>query len=319
MTSRIFSRKSALLLLTAIFSAMAMVTAMFVAAPAQAADATYPSEYDMGYVETDPRFSGEGKEFLPLSIVAVDVAPGEAVTDLDSTPRAAGVTFAIYKDAAMTDLLTTLTTGEDGFVSINNVAPGTYYYTFVSAQNGYYPEGTATGTISKQLIPGDTNETRITNSLKHYYQKGSLSYDGNGAESGAIETTQDWVKTTTAVSKNAFARTGYTFTGWNTSADGSGTDVKEGSTFTYVTGETTLYAQWAKDAVPSTTQGHKTSVPPADSTTPTPSTKKTVTTSAKTKALANTGADVAMYVIAMIISAALGVAARIAMRKREAR
>ncbi|WP_161934669.1 InlB B-repeat-containing protein, partial [Lactococcus lactis] len=38
-------------------------------------------------------------------------------------------------------------------------------------------------------------------------------------------------------------RSGYTFTGWNTSADGSGTSYAPGADLT-LSNDTTLYAQW---------------------------------------------------------------------------
>lgn len=49
--------------------------------------------------------------------------------------------------------------------------------------------------------------------------------------------------TTVTVLDNTFTRDGYTFTNWNTAADGSGTDYDEGATFT-ISANTTLYAQW---------------------------------------------------------------------------
>ena len=48
----------------------------------------------------------------------------------------------------------------------------------------------------------------------------------------------------TVLGKGNLVKTGYTFVGWNTQADGSGTDQAEGSTFTMGTANVTLYAQW---------------------------------------------------------------------------
>ena len=46
-----------------------------------------------------------------------------------------------------------------------------------------------------------------------------------------------------ALTANAFTRTGYTFTGWNTKADGSGTPYKNGQSIT-IDADMMLYAQW---------------------------------------------------------------------------
>ena len=40
------------------------------------------------------------------------------------------------------------------------------------------------------------------------------------------------------------AKTGWTFAGWNTAADGSGTTYAAGSTYSNITSNVTLYAKW---------------------------------------------------------------------------
>ena len=49
--------------------------------------------------------------------------------------------------------------------------------------------------------------------------------------------------TATNLSSNAFTRSGYTFAGWNTAANGSGAAYADGAIFPF-TANTTLYAQW---------------------------------------------------------------------------
>ena len=46
---------------------------------------------------------------------------------------------------------------------------------------------------------------------------------------------------------NAFTRTGYSFSGWNTSANGSGTHYPDGAIYPFTT-NATLYAQWVPDS-----------------------------------------------------------------------
>ena len=45
---------------------------------------------------------------------------------------------------------------------------------------------------------------------------------------------------------NVLTRTGYTFSGWNTAANGSGTSYADGSSYSFVA-SVTLYAQWSAD------------------------------------------------------------------------
>jgi len=72
-----------------------------------------------------------------------------------------------------------------------------------------------------------------------------LTYDGNGADSGAVAAYDlaGTMPTTTALT-NSFTRPNYDCYGWNTSADGSGTFYAENVTFTDATKDTILYAQW---------------------------------------------------------------------------
>ena len=50
------------------------------------------------------------------------------------------------------------------------------------------------------------------------------------------------------VAENVFTRNNYTFTGWNTQADGKGTAYKAGDSFTLTDKDTVLYAQWSKNS-----------------------------------------------------------------------
>ena len=76
----------------------------------------------------------------------------------------------------------------------------------------------------------------------------TVTYHGNGAGSG---TTTDPTAYATGekakVKENSFTRDGYTFTGWNTQADGNGTPYKIGEQIK-MTGNVTLYAQWRENS-----------------------------------------------------------------------
>ena len=76
-----------------------------------------------------------------------------------------------------------------------------------------------------------------------------IVYDSNGGN-GSMDSRNQESGSTVTVADNGFTRDGYTFTGWNTSPNGTGTDYKPGDALT-VTGDTTLYAQWKR--VPETT------------------------------------------------------------------
>ena len=76
----------------------------------------------------------------------------------------------------------------------------------------------------------------------------TVTYDGNGADSGkTTDNTAYATGTTATVKANGYTRNGYTFTGWNTKADGSGTPYKTGDWIT-MTGSVILYAQWTRNS-----------------------------------------------------------------------
>ena len=76
----------------------------------------------------------------------------------------------------------------------------------------------------------------------------TITYDGNGYTGGSVPTDSTVYKendTVTVLDKGDLVKTGYTFAGWNTAADGSGTDHAVGSTFIMGASDVTLYGKWA--------------------------------------------------------------------------
>lgn len=77
----------------------------------------------------------------------------------------------------------------------------------------------------------------------------TLGYNANGADSGTVPTDSggpyvSGTKVTVAGNTGGLAKAGSTFTGWNTAADGSGTQYADGDTFP-IYANMVLYAQWA--------------------------------------------------------------------------
>lgn len=77
----------------------------------------------------------------------------------------------------------------------------------------------------------------------------TLTYDAQGGSGAPGDQTGDAASNVT-VSSTVPTRTGYTFTGWDTVANGSGTDYAGGATYTLPnSGTDTLYAQWQINTV----------------------------------------------------------------------
>ena len=94
--------------------------------------------------------------------------------------------------------------------------------------------------VSGSLTPTNSGTITVTS---------TVTYDGNGSTGGTAPTDPDspyeyGVTVTVLGNTGNLVKTGYTFAGWNTQADGSGTDRAEGSTFTMGAADVTLYAKW---------------------------------------------------------------------------
>ena len=72
-----------------------------------------------------------------------------------------------------------------------------------------------------------------------------VHYDANTG-SGATPDTVGNYDATVQLANSNFTKTGHTFTGWNTMANGGGTAYAAGDNF-HLTGDVTLYAQWRKN------------------------------------------------------------------------
>lgn len=73
----------------------------------------------------------------------------------------------------------------------------------------------------------------------------TITYDGNGNTGGTVPAAVDKKHgTNITLSSSSPTKTGYTFTGWNTKQDGSGTSYAKGATYS-ANADVILYAQWS--------------------------------------------------------------------------
>lgn len=94
---------------------------------------------------------------------------------------------------------------------------------------------TWSGIYKSTLTASDT----ISVSAKTSY---TVTYDANGG-SGAPSKQTKWYDTSITLSSEKPTRTGYTFSGWNTNASGTGTSYSSGATYSS-NASVTLYAVW---------------------------------------------------------------------------
>ena len=119
-------------------------------------------------------------------------------------------------------------------LSLNSFSRTGYVFTgWTTAQDG-------TGTV---YADGDPYTTSTDVTLYAKWAAGvtkTITFDRNG---GSGSMTAQVAGTSVAINPNEFARSNYTFNGWNTAANGSGFAYSEGAIFSFQE-DTTLYAQW---------------------------------------------------------------------------
>ena len=93
------------------------------------------------------------------------------------------------------------------------------------------------------------NQLDKTVKLQRVYK---VTYDGNGSTSGTTPDDAYYPNGATvmvASNSGSLAKTGYTFDGWNTANDGSGTSYDAGANITVTDSDVKLYAQWAQQSL----------------------------------------------------------------------
>lgn len=112
---------------------------------------------------------------------------------------------------------------------------------------GWYPNLDKTSSPVTEMTKTDYGSKEFwAKWTPHTY---SIAFNGNGSESGSMEEQSMTYDVAKALSDKGFTKTGYTFTGWNTKANGSGTayqNKEEVKNLSSVDGITlNLYAQWS--------------------------------------------------------------------------
>ena len=97
-------------------------------------------------------------------------------------------------------------------------------------------------------LPAGEYATTLTVAVVAQPRTVTITFDGNGADGGSMLQQTIIAGDTDNLTANAFTRTGYEFTGWNTDAEGNGTAYTDEAAFTASGDEqrVTLYAQWKK-------------------------------------------------------------------------
>lgn len=183
--------------------------------------------------------------------VTVTVAGGNTIANVALTPTGAtppvgtytvsgqvtdAATHAAIPGAAVTLGGQSATTDVGGHYAFTGVSDGTY--TLTASAAGY-----TTGTMSVTVNgAGTTADMALVSTGTALY---TVTYNANGGTGTMTDPNSPYAAgATVTVLNNTFSRSNYTFTGWNTAANGSGTAYANEATFA-ISGSVILYAQWS--------------------------------------------------------------------------
>ncbi|MEY4003101.1 MAG: hypothetical protein RIT07_1143, partial [Bacteroidota bacterium] len=128
--------------------------------------------------------------------------------------------------------------------TINNISPaGTY--SNVSYISGLILTGSNASLYTLKPFPTSSPASHTIICPSGTCLNYTITYNGNSNTSGSAPSTQTFSSSATVSDKGTLARFGYTFTGWNTAANGSGTNYAVASSYSSAA-NVTLYAQWRK-------------------------------------------------------------------------
>lgn len=130
--------------------------------------------------------------------------------------------------------------GEVVNIAADSPAAGSHFVNWTASGGGTF--GNATASSTTYTMPATNAAVTANYALDTYI----VTYNANNATSGTPPSDQTktyGVNLTVSANTGALARTGYTFSGWNTAADGSGTTYAEGAAYT-LNAAVTLFAKW---------------------------------------------------------------------------
>jgi len=225
--------------------------------------------------------------------VASEVDTYSASASYTITPRAGNVTWTVVGISPYT---LSYTAGGNGTLTgqtsqiVNYGGSGTPVTAVGVPANEYHFVNWSDSSTANPRT--DTNVTgNISVSASFAINTYTLTYNGNGATSGTApsdaSSPYNYNATVTVLGNTgSLAKTGCTFSGWNTAANGSGTAYAPGATFN-ITANTTLYAQWTC-TVTYNGNGATSGTAPSDASSPY-NYNATVTVLGNTGSLAKTG------------------------------
>ncbi len=136
--------------------------------------------------------------------------------------------------------------GDAGSITYTSMTSSICTVNAISGALTYLTTGWCTiqATQAADAAHGDALTTAVTNITVTAPPSFTVTFNGNGSSAGSTPT--ETANVPSALNTNGFGRSGFTFSGWNTSPLGIGTPYTDGALYSF-SAAVTLYAQWTAD------------------------------------------------------------------------
>lgn len=195
------------------------------------------------------RFTISGINYPATQLASGEIVPTLRLAVTNPGDQTAGLGFSVTVTAVDFDGTARNVNANTGITlnSVTNTIGGTVTGTINSGTSSVVISGvtltignnatiTASRTSGNCLLPGTSTTFDVTAAVGHI-----VTFNGNGSTGGTMSPQN--ANTSTALTLNAYTRTGYTFAGWNNIALGGGTAYTDGEVYDF-SADITLYAQW---------------------------------------------------------------------------
>ncbi|WP_409367586.1 cadherin domain-containing protein [Lysinibacillus sp. 38-6] len=192
------------------------------------------------YLDGQTSASSNAQTIIQLATVTDGISWDGSVAKWQGVPDAVSYDVLLYKDSSVVgtvknSLAENIQDGIDFATELLSNGVGSYTFTVQAKGDGGLILDGDQGTASGPIIISPVTYT--------------VMYNGNGSTGGTapIDSTQYTQDDDIVVSANVgqLVKTGHLFTGWNTKADGTGTNYSPNESFKIGTNNVTLFAQWA--------------------------------------------------------------------------
>jgi uncharacterized repeat protein (TIGR02543 family) len=180
-------------------------------------------------------------DILPEALVIASANPADGTVStvyaghtFTSTGGTGAKTYAVTAGT----LPSGLSLASNGALTGTPTTDGSYNFTVTVTDSASTPE-TDSHTYTMDILPEGTSVNYLVTYNGNTSNRGSVPIDGN------IYQTNDSV--TVLGNIGALGKTGHSFAGWNTAADGSGINYSSGNSFVIGSSNVTLYARWTEN------------------------------------------------------------------------